>query len=397
MCNIKLGMKVILGIAVLWMLSVPMVTQANNLAQDVIELPVSFAVTIQNTTGTGNVGGCVPSSSKARIVGLLVGPLSKLVSPHPSITLYLHGTALAASEFLLQGANMADELASKGHISLVIEQLGVLPSTRPDGLNFCSSVSADVAQQIVDQLRSGHYNTGPLPLGIPFNRVAFAGSSLGSLTAEIATIGFQSPQHHIDALVVMNYADIPLIPGTPRFRDLITGTTFINYPTRLQPLTQPLGFGPGQNGSFFICQNNGLPADNRFGGPLHYAPFFGDESIATESVYDAPNLIAQIVKDAQLFGCGIVFAQLAEESFVLNNIQTVKVPVTVITGDNDLYFPATVPNQSAAKTQSLLFTGSNDVTSYSVPNAGHITSAALEPSRRLFINYLGNWLTTHGF
>ncbi len=74
-----------------------------------------------------------------------------------------------------------------------------------------------------------------------------------------------------------------------------------------------------------------------------------------------------------------------------------KVPVTVIVGDNDQYFIATVPNQSAAETQRLLFTGSNDTTAYTVPNAGHITSAALKPSRELFINNLEGWLTKHGF
>jgi pimeloyl-ACP methyl ester carboxylesterase len=318
------------------------------------------------------------------------------LSSQPSVTLYLHGTALAASEFLLVGANMAEKLAQLGHASVVIEQLGVSPSTRPDGLNFCSSVSADVAQQIVDQLRSGQYNTGTLPFGISFNQVALAGSSLGGFTAEIAAIAFQSAQHHIDGLVVMNYADEALFGA--RYRELITGTTFKAYPKNLQPLKQPLvGTSIGQDGSFFICLNGGLPADNKFGGPLHYAPFFGDAAIATESAYDDPDLLSQIVSDAQLFGCGIVFSQLAEESFVTANLSAIKVPVTVIVGDHDMYFPATVANQSAAFTQSLLFTGSSDVSAYSAPNAGHITSAALQPSRDLFINNLSAWLTAHGF
>ncbi len=379
----------------LWSLLMMSAARADSLNNFIIELPVSFKVTIENTTGTASVGGCVPTPAQATIQGILVGPLFQLLKPNPNVTLYLHGTALAASEFLLQGANMAEELAERGHTSIVVDQLGVSPSTRPDGLNFCSSVSADVDQQIVDQLRSGKYYTGPIPQGISFKQVALAGSSLGGFTAEIAAVSFQSPQHHIDALVVMNYADEPLFGA--RFRELITGTTFFNYPARLQPLIQPLGFGPGEDGSFFICENNGLPADNRFGGPLHYAPFFGDAAIAAEAVYDDPNLLAQIVNDAQLFGCGIVFAQLAEENYVLAKLQNVKVPVTVITGDNDQYFPATVANQSAAETQRRLFTGSTDTSSYSVPNAGHITSATLEPSRDLFINNLSQWLTKHGF
>ncbi|MGH7819029.1 MAG: alpha/beta hydrolase, partial [Candidatus Binatia bacterium] len=71
-----------------------------------------------------------------------------------------------------------------------------------NGYASCLGAQADVAHQIIEQLRSGSYSaSGATP--VTFANVALVGHSAGGATAQIAAYSFAN----MDALAVLSYAD----------------------------------------------------------------------------------------------------------------------------------------------------------------------------------------------
>jgi len=90
-------------------------------------------------------------------------------------------------------------------VSVVIDRLGYGRSDKPAGSGSCFGGQADIAHQIVQQLRSGRYDGVVSPR---FRRIALAGHSAGGLTAETEAFSFAD----VDAIAVIAYADQPLTP-----------------------------------------------------------------------------------------------------------------------------------------------------------------------------------------
>src|SRR4051794_35711115 len=146
---------------------------------DVVERRVSFDV--RNTNSTA-----LPCSALdgARYVvrGHITGPRSALEGDSSgAITVYL--TGLEAGEFnwrftAVPRYDWPVQLARRGAVSLTIDLLGYGASGHPWGGNVCYGTQADVAHQIVEQLRSGAYRIeGGPPLR--FSRIALAGHDIG--------------------------------------------------------------------------------------------------------------------------------------------------------------------------------------------------------------------------
>lgn len=86
---------------------------------------------------------------------------------------------------------------------MVIDRLGYDANDHPDpGQDTCLGAQADVANQIVGQLRDGSYDIeGMTPP--QFGQVVLAAHSAGGLIAQVTAYSFED----IDALIVAAYAD----------------------------------------------------------------------------------------------------------------------------------------------------------------------------------------------
>nr|WSZ97075.1 hypothetical protein OH820_16700 [Streptomyces sp. NBC_00857] len=133
-------------------------TAARLAAENIVDVPVTFTVRNTNRSKTG----CRTDGATHRVRGHLTAPASVLSGEKRAITLYQHG--IAAGEWYwrldVPGYHYAEELAKRGHASLTLDRLGYGSSDRPDGLGTCIGAEADIAHQIVGQLRKGSYALG---------------------------------------------------------------------------------------------------------------------------------------------------------------------------------------------------------------------------------------------
>jgi CSLREA domain-containing protein len=179
-------------------------------ATGIRELPVSFRVVNSNTSGYS----CPSDFKEYTVRGHLVGPAAALESQSPAVTFYLYG--FEGGEFHwrmteeLAGVSGYDwplEMAKLGHVSLTIDMLGYDSSVTPEGphgfLN-CWGSQADVAHQIVGQLKNGQYSVdGRSGNGVSFAKVVLAGHDAGATVAEIEAYSYKD----IDGLMTVEMAD----------------------------------------------------------------------------------------------------------------------------------------------------------------------------------------------
>ena len=324
---------------------------------------VTRAVTFKVENVNRSVLGCPSDGSKYEVKGHLIGPASEL-GPTASgrrgaVTLYLHG--LSFGEFLwnftaVPRYDYAAAMARAGHTSVVIDRLGYGTSGHPEGNEACLGADADVAHQIVGELRSGDY--GAQGRRSPrFTKVALAGHSIGALIANIEAISFDD----VDALVAMSYA--------PQ----ITYTTFEQF-------YQSRG----------VCDGGGQPAAP--GGPGAYAYFQTTPAEFEASAFDSavPAVRAAAVALRAPDPCGdggSIIDGLVQD---LKLLARVKVPVFVVCGRED----ATTPSFACPVLKSR-YVGSRDTSLYFVPHAGH--ALPLERTAPIFRRHVGAWLGAHGF
>src|SRR5438309_2957545 len=130
-------------------------------AQSTVEIPVSFQVTNTDTSRAPCDSG-LPDGATYTIRGHISGPQAALaLGQAGSITVYLFGYEAGEWNWDLKGVpgyDYATEMARLGHVSLTVDELGYGASDHPiDGDLTCQGALADVAHQIIGDLRSGRY------------------------------------------------------------------------------------------------------------------------------------------------------------------------------------------------------------------------------------------------
>jgi pimeloyl-ACP methyl ester carboxylesterase len=172
-------------------------------ADEVLTVPVHFTVTNSNRSPIP----CRADGLDYSISGQLTGPASQLGASHSAAaTLYLHGLGFAGWYWNFDGAGAdgyATALARQGHVSVAIDRLGHGASVLANGRATCLGAQADIAHQIVLQLKAGSYQRDDGVAAVAFDKIALGGHSAGGGVAEAEAYGFGD----IDALLVMNWTD----------------------------------------------------------------------------------------------------------------------------------------------------------------------------------------------
>jgi pimeloyl-ACP methyl ester carboxylesterase len=299
---------------------------------------------------------CDSDGAAYTVVGHLVGP-----APRPGddtttrpVVLGLHG--LGFGEFFwsfdaVAGYDWAHTLAARGVASVVIDRIGYGRSGRPPGTQSCIGAQADVAHQIVQELRSGSYalEGGDAPR---FGRVALAGHSAGGAITQIEAYSF----HDVDAVMVLSYADL-----RPSLRTLAA-------------LTQAV----------VACIGGGNP-------PGH-APFGqSDADFQALMFHDAdPHVVAAVTAMRNPEPCGDDASLLAAIATDVREVPSITLPVLLLIGDHDAVFPP-----PALESQRHLFAGSHDVTTVTIPDTGH--AVTVERSAGVSRDAVLSWLCGHSF
>lgn len=329
---------------------------------EVIEVPVRFAVTNMNRSQVM----CATDGLPYEIRGHLVGPRSKLDSATPqNVALYLHGIGWGAFYWRFKsvpGYDYVAEMARLGHVSVVFDQLGygAPDSGRPAGTMSCYGGEADIASQIVGQLKTGAY-TATGRSAPRFAKVALGSHVTGGLMTEPEAISFMD----VDALVITSWADSGFSS------EILAENVAINM----------------------LCASGGEPSEGTSGSPGYHHTPLGEAQFRSIYFFDAdPSVVNAAVLLRQRGPCGE--AQSAVAALAVDNgmANTVTVPVLLVLGDQDGFFtdPA-----SAGQTQMGLFSGSMDKTLTILPGAG--SALTLERSAPAFRSTVSTWLKARGF
>jgi pimeloyl-ACP methyl ester carboxylesterase len=320
---------------------------------------VSF--TVQNINRSAVA--CAVDGQTYRVQGEIVGPSSALQpgAAPGAITLYLHpltaGQAIWSFD-AVPNYDFARGMATLGHVSLIIDRLGYGASDHPNGFGSCFGGQADMAHQIVQDLRAGTYTVvGGAPL--TFARVALAGVSAGGAITQVEAYSFRD----VDAIGVFSYADQDFSAA---------GSTAVGE-------------------SFQVCQNGGVPSGGP-GSPGGYA-YFGqtDQEFQSSLFYHADTGVVAAATAARVPDpCGDVESLGAVIGADQTNLATVAVPVLLVYGANDaILLPQAGPDQRQH------FSGSGDVTQITLANTGH--ALPLQITRVDFRSQVANWLRQRGF
>jgi pimeloyl-ACP methyl ester carboxylesterase len=327
----------------------------------VMQVRVSF--TVQNVNRSRVACPVLPDGHTYVVAGWLVAPANVLAADpaRRAVTLYLHGPD---GDFLhfqaVPGYDFATEMARLGHASVVIDRLGYGLSPKPNGFATCAGAQADMAGQIVAQLRSGKYATAGGPPPFSFGRVAIGGHGPGVMIAQVEAYSFGG----VDGLVNLAWSDEGFSPDataatTPTFEDCAAGG---------QPKYAP-------------------------DGPPGYA-FFPVSDDAFARLFFSPNadpaLAGAVTTGRERDPCGDLESIPAGIAADHANLGTVTVPVVLIFGALDAVFPP--PSEELQRAN---YTGSRDVTSVLIENTGH--ALYLERNAGTVRAQLSQWLDGHGF
>jgi pimeloyl-ACP methyl ester carboxylesterase len=326
----------------------------------------SVAVTFSVQNVNRSKIACGTDGATYQVKGHLFGPRSALANSSRrrkhlrAATLYLHGFGFGEWFWdfsAVPGYDYASSQAKSGHTSVVIDRLGYDSSGHPDGNRSCLGGQADIAHQIVQELRKGSY-TVAAGKPVRFRKIALAGHSAGGEIADIEAYSFKD----VDALIVMSFS-------------------YSNLP-RAQ-----IALGPTRD----KCLAGGEPAEP--GTPSGYA-YFGQPTAAdyqaimfadsTQPVLDAASALRN--RDP----CGdtnsIVPALLQQRPHVAK----IRVPVLIVCGTRDaLYSPLGCGQQQDR------YTHSRSKTLELIKGAGH--ALTLGRSAKTFRKKVGRWLTRRGF
>jgi pimeloyl-ACP methyl ester carboxylesterase len=313
----------------------------------IVDLSVRFPVENVNRS----LVPCLTDGKHYTLSGHIVGPLAAMHSG-AAATLYLHGAAVPEATWRMPvpGYDYGFEQAKLSHISVTVDRLGYGKSPTPNGLMTCFGGQADMAHQIILQLRTGSY-TASAP--IRFGRVALAGHSNGQQVAQIEAYSFGD----IDALVVGGWGD----PGPANVSDLVVlAPTFEKCATGGEPKR------PGEPGGYAYTFKN-----------MEREILFYNAEEAVIRAY-----IARHERDA----CDAAVVTEGPVSAVM--LASVRVPVLLFYGLNDAGWPS-----GTGTRQRMFFTGSNDVTLFELANSGHMIM--LGRTAPTFRARVSDWLRKH--
>jgi len=337
----------------------------------VVDMPVAFRV---HHTNNDSKVPCAADNGMYTVRGHLVAPRTLLdedeAAAGRSITFYLHGGT--AGEWMWHLAvpgfsqyDMATSMARDGHASLVIDRLGYDRTDHPDGTMVCIGSEAEVAHQIVSQLRDGAYSAtdgdGTTIPGPAFARVTIAGQSQGAIVAQAEAYSFGD----VDGLILMGWSEPPTVP-----------LELVPVVAQTTPVT---------------CARGGDHAEFDGTGPAGYVYEFGTYETEESMVfYDAdPALLTELRPLLNRDPCGVAESIPAEAASAEVFLGTITAPVLFINGDHDLTRP------EAVRLEAARMTGSSDVSVATIPHAGH--TSMLERQAPAFRSTLAAWLAARGF
>lgn len=322
------------------------------------ELGVSFTVKNVNRTDID----CAADGKTYTVRGHITAPTQAFTDPQ-AVTLLLHG--LSYGEFFgnftaVPGYDFAASQAMSGHTTVTIDRLGYGASDKPAGQDICFGSQADVAHQIVQQLRSGKYTTdGTTSLAFP--QIILAGHSVGGLIAQAEAYTFGD----IDGLMVLSYSDTDVSPAA--------------------------------KGALAVASEECRAGGEHQGGttgPDGYV-YFGAKTPATfiEAHFNVNNADPSVVDATATLRsrdpCGDVLSYKTAAATNLKNLSKISVPTLVLVGGADAIYPVPADKQAG------LLTGSTDVTAVTIPGTGH--AIALHRTAKEFSTDVASWLTDHEF
>jgi len=322
--------------------------EAQAKAVKVASVPVAFQVKNTNTA----IAPCTPDGATYTVRGHITGPRS---FRRPGVTLYLHGLGLGEwlwnFQPLKKRYSFVRGMARANHVSVSIDRLGYGASDKPtSGKATCIGSQADIAHQIVAQLKAGAYTvTGGASR--KFKRVAIAGHSAAGQIAITEAYSYRD----LRALVVVgfSYSNLPRGNDEFGFQRIACDKGGDPFPG----LTDYALFGRTDAGFRSTMFRSAPKAVQDAAIPLHYADPCGDNY----------SLIDTIQRQAA-------------------NVGKVKFPVLVACGRNDVLYAGFGCEAQAdrfSKGKALL-----------LGNTGH--GVPLERSAKTFRKRLSSFLRRYG-
>jgi hypothetical protein len=327
-------------------------------ATRIASVPVAFQVKNVNRSAVA----CPSDGADYVLRGRLVGPYSMVKrSRLPAATLYLHGFAFGKFlwQFPVSGYDYAASQAEAGHVSVIVDRLGYDDSPGPNGDFTCLGAHADMAHQVIEQLKQGAYRAdGSAP--VKFDRIAVAGFSVGGLLGQVVAYSFGD----VDALIMFGWAD--------------QGSTELGVQESVR------------QGA--VCLQGGEPAEP--GGPAGYA-YYGqsrEDFSAIAFLTADPSVVDTAFSLRNRDPCGDGGSLATAIATDNANNSHLAMPILLVYGEKDALWenpPAT------AEKQRDMYTSSNDVSVLLVAGAGHIT--ILERAAPTVRRSVSQWLATRGF
>lgn len=324
---------------------------------DTVELPVTF--TVENTNETEI--DCEADGETYQVRGHIVAP-EGMLDTAATTTLYLHG--LSYGEFFLNfeevpDYDFAEKQAQAGHVSVVVDRLGYDSSDKPAGSDICFGSRATIAHQLVQDLRSGDYETEGAD-SQAFSQVVLAGHSVGSIIAQAEAYTFDD----IDGLMVLSYSDTTVSPAA------------------MQALQQAIA----------ECEAGGTQADEPE-GPEGYV-FFGEtQELFVMAHFFTDNAQPEVVETTANIRnrdpCGDITSYMAAVDTNLAHLGEIDVPTLVLIGEEDAIYPI------QAEEQASLLTGVEDITAVNLAATGH--AVTLHETADEFQATTSQWLNENGF
>lgn len=262
-----------------------------------------------------------------------------------SVQLMMHGFSYGAYVWDLPGRpdySYARSVAAAGYPVVVVDLLGYGTSDRPNGYTLSNQAYAAMAAQMVEQLRAGSYRGQETPT---FERVILGGHSIGGEIAELSAGTFGG----VDALIPMAIAAVV----TDEARE-----AYMRY---------------------------NLPQTATSDYIYWWTPDVRDELFYQADLAD-PEVIAEDRSLAQLVPSGQALSVFARGREVA--LERIEVPVLLVFAEGDEITPVEAAEEEAAK-----FTGSDDVSVFVVPRAGH--TFPLHRNRQEAFAGVIRWLREH--
>lgn len=297
-------------------------------------LPISFQVRNVNRSKVA----CHSDGRTYTVRGHLVGPAAAL-QDHSAreVTLYLHG--LGFGEFFwnfgaVAGYDYAANQAHAGQVSVVVDRLGYGASSKVPGGAICVGSRADIAHQMVVDLRTGNYRVGS-SRPTHFATVVLAGHSYGAQIAQVEAYSFGG----IDGLVLIGYAD------------------------KVQSLTAGLALDYANITCTTAAGASGGTGIRR----AYYTPF-GPPANAKMALFadTAPAVLRAALPKISIDPCGDDASFATAVRVDLANAKHITVPVLIVEAGADAFFPP-----PAGASQAALLPGASSVTVATVPGSGH--------------------------